>query len=99
LLAAMGVDGSSEERARAALDGLRAREREALVAPVQVVADPQTKGAGVMLRLTEALRAEPLTWSLELREERGVVHEASGTLRDPDDGVVLPLPAVPGPGY
>ena len=99
LLAAMGIDGSSEERARAALDALCTREREALVAPVQVVSDLQASGAGLALRLTEALRAQPLTWSLELREENGVVHEASGTLRDPDDHVVLPLPAVPALGY
>ena len=77
LLAAMGIDASTDERAKHALDEMEEKEREELLAPVRVVALDDRIG-----RLDIAIGAgggsTAVSWSAELREENGAVHRASG---------------------
>jgi 4-alpha-glucanotransferase len=100
LLAAMGVDASSAERARAALAELDACEAEQLLSPVRVVRDRQPDRRRLAVRLPDAWRDAPLDWSLEVREEGGAVHHASGALRRRSArNALLPLPATLPLGY
>ncbi len=82
LLECLGSDASSEEAAARALTALEARARERLIEPTKVL---RTRASTV----SYTVRVAPLStgawrWSLEVTEESGAQHQASGrgTVRD-----------------
>lgn len=79
LLAAMGYEASSEERADETLRELRYREREQVVPPVRVTSDAT---APVMCALPRGWTSR-VEWELELADEAGRVarHAGRGTPR------------------
>jgi 4-alpha-glucanotransferase len=99
LLAALGLDASSERGAAGALAELERSDRERLLAPVQVSRTDE-RAPGVRVRLPEDIAA-PATWRLELESERGATWQAEGPLVRGGSGseVSLALPGRPGPGY
>lgn len=99
LLAAMGIDGSTEERAQQALDRIADEERAELLEPVRVVPLRDDTGSiEVAMRVGGA--SGPVEWTLELREEGGGVHRAGGrTTPDGDGRLRVALPARPELGY
>ena len=98
LLAAMGIDASTDESAQRALDEMDERERGELLAPVRVLALPDD-AAGIDVALGAANDAS-VEWSLELREEGGRTHQASGRAERGGDGLVhVTIPARPENGY
>ena len=100
LLAAMGIDASTDEGAQRALDEMTGHERGDLLEPVRVLALPDGAGHLDVALGTGSLRNAPVEWSLELREEGGRVHEASGRAEAGEDGRVhVPLPVRPELGY
>jgi 4-alpha-glucanotransferase len=100
LLAAMGLDGSSEATAAAELEDLDREERRRSLPPVCIIrADARQRR-----RVTVTLPDDPahhLEWRLELREENGVTHVAEGRskLRPRDGTFFIPLPVRPPAGY
>jgi 4-alpha-glucanotransferase len=99
LLAAMGIDGSTEAAAGAALEELRRKRRERPFEPARVV-EIGTEDAGrVVVHLVEP-QAGPVRWELELEEESGRIHRASGVeASGAGYTLTLDLPAVPLLGY
>lgn len=99
LLAAMGIDASTDERAQRALDQMTEAERAELLEPVRVVPlRDDTSSIGVAIGAGAASGA--VEWTLELREEGGRVHRAEGQGTPADDGRVhVALPARPELGY
>lgn len=87
LLAAMGIDASSDERAREALRALDERERADLVAPAQVLA-LRDDLASVEVPIVVRAGSGPVAWKLALHTERGEVHRAAGRDAPDDDGRV-----------
>src|ERR1700712_4221649 len=65
LLAAMGFDASTEERAAGALRTLRAAERRRWIAPVRVVRQRSRTLSRVTVRVP-ATRADEVRWTLTL---------------------------------
>ncbi len=99
LLAAMGFDASTEEGAEAALEQLRRTQRERPLEPVRVV-EVGTDDAGRVVVQLAAAQNEPLRWELELEEESGRVHRATGVEQyGAGYSLTLPLPAAPTLGY
>ena len=100
LLAAMGIDASTEERAQRALDRMIEEERAELLEPVRVLALPDAAE-----RIDVAISAGAggngaVEWTLELGEEGGRVHRAEGRGTPGDDGRLhVVLPARPTMGY
>ncbi len=94
LLAAMGLDASTEVAARRAGERLDVRERLEWLPPTRVHVTRPTRGSGTVT-LGVAAGAPRGDWQLELREESGrrTVREGRGSLR------VVRLPHLPGPGY
>ncbi len=99
ILRAMGIDASTEERAREALEALETRERERVVAPVRVVRANGPDAATVSLRAPE----EPggmVEWELELVWESGEPVRLAGTAQPEWDGsFTVPLEEAPPEGY
>ena len=99
LLAAMGIDASTEERAQHALDEMAGAERTELLEPVRVVSLPDSAGSLDIVIGAGASRA-PVAWTLELREENGHVHRVEGQGAPDGDGRLhVALPARPELGY
>ncbi|HET9682486.1 MAG TPA: 4-alpha-glucanotransferase [Gemmatimonadaceae bacterium] len=99
LLAAMGIDASTEERAREALRTLRRAERRQLIDPVRVVRQKSRRLSRVAVRLP-TIDADEARWTLELRTEEGVSVRWSGTAQGGrSHRVDLELPVVPPLGY
>ena len=98
LLAAMGVDASTEDAAARALDALEdARLREVLP-PVRVVV-AGAPGLEAALALGERWGAF-VDWALELEEESGRVRREGGTARRAAGGhAAIPIPWRLEPGY
>ncbi|MFN2564691.1 MAG: 4-alpha-glucanotransferase [Gemmatimonadaceae bacterium] len=99
LLAAMGIDASTEAAAEAALDRLRRERTERLVEVARVVEAGAADADHVVVQLAEP-QAGRVRWELELVEESGRVHEASG--EEPHGAgytLTLRLPATPPLGY
>jgi 4-alpha-glucanotransferase len=99
LLAAMGIDASTETAAEAALEELRRAQRERALEPVRVVEADSPDTERVVVQMSQPQRA-PLRWELELAEESGRVDRAAGV----EEGgagftLTLPLPSSPPLGY
>ena len=92
LLAAMGIDASTEERAAESLRALRRARRRELMAPVRVVRKRSRKLAAVTIRVP-ATQAPEVHWTLTLRTEEGMESRWSGTTHGgPRHRTTLPLP-------
>lgn len=70
LLAAMGIDASTDEAAREALSCVRAEARRELLAPVRVVTHEDGAAAQVIVRVPAA-KVKTGFWQLELETEDG----------------------------
>jgi 4-alpha-glucanotransferase len=113
ILAAMGYDASSEERARAVLAELAARDSESVADPVLVVRERELRAAGaggLRFHVPESwgVRAgERVEYALAIgdeengaaeRAERTVTHGGGATVGD-DGWLTIALAQPPAPGY
>jgi 4-alpha-glucanotransferase len=99
LLAAMGIDASTEERAAAALKTLRTSQRHQWLEPVRVVRQRSRSLSQVMVRVPSTRTVE-LRWTLTLRTEEGMESRWSDvTHGGPSRALLLELPVVPPLGY
>ena len=99
LLAAMGIDASTEERARAALRALRRRSQRQWLAPVRVVRETSRRLRRVLVRVP-ALHVHEVHWTLRLRTEDGIERAWHGTVPGgPARRLELELPVTPPLGY
>jgi 4-alpha-glucanotransferase len=99
LLAAMGFDASTEERAADALRGLRAADRRRWIAPVRVVRQRSRRLSRVAVRVP-AMRTDEVRWTLTLRTEEGMESRWTGTTHGGRARrLMLELPVVPPLGY
>ncbi|HEX7241634.1 MAG TPA: 4-alpha-glucanotransferase, partial [Longimicrobiaceae bacterium] len=98
ILRAMGMDASTGERAREALEAMETRERERVVAPVRVVRANDPDAATVSLRAPEG--AGTAEWELELVRESGGPVRLAGTAQPEWDGsFTVSLGEAPPEGY
>jgi 4-alpha-glucanotransferase len=99
LLAAMGIDASTEERAAAALRDLRRARAREWIAPVRVVRRKSRAISAVKVRIP-ATRESEVQWVLSLRTEEGMESRWTGvTAGGPARRMTLTLPTVPPLGY
>lgn len=100
LLAAMGIDASSEAAAEAALRAIRTDERRQLVAPVRVVLhSDDTATRHIPVRLASAPNAAA-RWTVQLTLESGEVLRDEGRWPGGTRGeLALPWPDEPPLGY
>lgn len=99
LLAAMGIDASTEERARQALRALRKAEHRRLIDPVRVVRQRSRSLSRITVRMP-TIDADEARWTLELRTEEGAWSRWSGTVQGGRSRHAhLTLPVVPPLGY
>jgi 4-alpha-glucanotransferase len=103
LLAAMGYDASTEERAAAALRALRRAERRQWIDPVRVVRQRSQWLSRVKVRVP-AMESDTVHWTLALRVEEGggggAEQRWSGTTHGGRSRATrLTLPVVPPLGY
>jgi 4-alpha-glucanotransferase len=99
LLAAMGIDASTEERAQHALEKLHRAERRQWIDPVRVVRQNSRRISRIAVRMP-AMDADVVQWTLELRTEEGVESRWSGTTHGGRSRrFALGLPVVPPLGY
>ena len=99
LLAAMGLDASSEASAHAALRALRHRARNRWIDPVRVVRQKSRTLSRVAVRVPAA-DADSVRWTLTLRTEEGIESGWSGTTHGgPSRREMVELPVVPPLGY
>ncbi len=99
LLAAMRIDASSEELAKAAVRELDAHDRERILEPLQVWRELEGCAPSLTLRLAPELG--PVEVELELRSEQGQRHAQSEQIsaRPGRSQVRIPLGAQLPPGY
>jgi 4-alpha-glucanotransferase len=99
ILAAMGIDASSEAEAAVALEEAEARSAQRSLD--SVIVKRETRPTRLQFRPARSIEATALDFRLELRAESGATHVAEGRLRMPRDRspVALRLPADPGLGY
>jgi len=99
LVAAMGFDASTEERAVAAVYALRSAERRRWIEPVRVVRQASRALSRVMVRVP-GMRADEVRWTLTLRTEEGGEWRWTGTTHGGRSRRMrLELPDVPPLGY
>ena len=99
LLAAIGIDASTEERAAEALRALRAAERRRWIEPVRVVRQRSRAVTSVPVRVPST-HAEQVQWTLTLRTEEGTESRWTGTTHGGRSRRMrLELPVVPPLGY
>ena len=99
LLAAMGIDASTEERAAAALRALRVAVRRQWIAPVRVVRQRSRNLSRIVVRVP-SMHAEQVQWTLTLRTEEGMETQWTGaTHGGRSRRLRLELPVVPPLGY
>ncbi|MEO8564173.1 MAG: 4-alpha-glucanotransferase [bacterium] len=99
LLAAMGIDASTEDRALAALRALRTKARREWIAPVRVVRQRSRGVRRVRIRVPK-MHVHEVRWTLTLRTEDGIESRWRGTFHGgPARRIVLDLPTVPPLGY
>ena len=96
LLAAMGVDASTEAAAAGALGEQRNIARESPLRPVRVVSQSATRRLAVMERWPGTSGNELTDWEVEIIEEAGGRNRATGRARPGANGVSVrfahPLP-------
>jgi 4-alpha-glucanotransferase len=100
ILAAMGIDASTDEAAERALHDMTTRDAERLLAPARV----SGRRAGVPLSATVTIptgwRGRTVHWAIELRAEDGAAHRGEGQVAAGDARALdLPLPITPDAGY
>ncbi|HET9799790.1 MAG TPA: 4-alpha-glucanotransferase [Gemmatimonadaceae bacterium] len=99
LLAAMGIDASTEAHALRALRRLRRKARSQWIAPVRVVRQRSRAMHHVRIRVP-TLHVHEIHWTLTLRTEDGIAREWRGTVfGGPARTIALELPVVPPLGY
>jgi 4-alpha-glucanotransferase len=99
LLAAMGIDASTEERALEAFRRLRRKTRRQLLAPVRVVRQRSHTLRRVRVRVP-TWHVHEVRWTLTLRMEDGIEQSWRGTIHGgPARRVELELPVSPPLGY
>jgi 4-alpha-glucanotransferase len=99
LLAAMGIDASTEERAQRELRRLRRKAQRQLLAPVRVVRERSRTLRRVRVRVP-TLHVHEVQWTLTLRTEDGVERSWRGAAHGgPARRHDLELPVVPPLGY
>jgi 4-alpha-glucanotransferase len=99
LLAAMGLDASTEARAAATLRELRRIERRQWIEPVRVVRQRSRKLSTVRVRVPP-MDTDTVSWGLTLRTEEGREARWFGmTQGGPSRRIELHLPVVPPLGY
>jgi 4-alpha-glucanotransferase len=99
LLAAIGIDASTEARAAKALRALRLAERRQWIAPVQVVRQRSRALSMVTVRVP-SMHAEQVQWTLTLCTEEGAETRWTGTTHGGRSRRLrLELPVVPPLGY
>jgi len=91
LLAALGIDASTDAAARESLEAMRAATREELIAPVRVV-EQGTSAARVLEASAPPSRGRSGPWRLELELEHGERRVSEGPWRG-DTMLELALPA------
>ncbi|GAC1516833.1 MAG: 4-alpha-glucanotransferase [Gemmatimonadaceae bacterium] len=103
LLEVMGMDASTEQRAREALAALDEEERRELLPPVRVIEAGRASAATSLVLPRHVAGAGE--WELTLEEEEGIVHRKTGELArrhratTRPSGFAIPLPADTPPGY
>ncbi|MDB4898913.1 MAG: malQ [Gemmatimonadetes bacterium] len=99
LLAAMGLDVSTEEGAARELRRLRRIRLRQWIAPVRVVGQRSRKLSSVKVRVP-SMHVDAVHWQLGLRTEEGMEHAWRGTIDGGHSRIVrLTLPVVPPLGY
>ena len=99
ILRTMGIDASTPELARAALEEMEAREWSRLVPPVRVVRGNDPEAGTVMLRVPEGTPTA-VDWTLELALEEGELRRLSGsTLPEWSGSIAVSLGGAPPEGY
>jgi 4-alpha-glucanotransferase len=101
LLAALGIDASSDEAAREALAELEQRDAARLVPPVRVAVLREGPAGAVRTATLTRPRSwhGPVHWEIELRTEDGAVHESEGVYDGAAPTFDVPLPTTPPLGY
>jgi 4-alpha-glucanotransferase len=92
LLVALGIDASSEERARETRRALEARAAQSVLEPVRVVRAGAPDLAKVELRLPPEVRGN-VAFELELTLEEGAKHKLAGEISAEQEALLLPMPA------
>lgn len=92
ILAAMGIDASTDEGAAASLHAIHDEERRRLLAPARVVeaSDPEATTLRI-LSLPPQVVSRHASWRLEVTEESGLRHAADGECV-PGERVAIALP-------
>ncbi len=99
ILRAMGIDASTPEAAREALEAIRTREAARVVAPVRVVRRADPDAARVELKVPEG-SAGDAEWRVELVPERGEPRRLAGATQPEWNGTVsVELGELPPEGY
>ncbi len=99
LLAAMGLDGSTEEAARRTLQRTGREDARRLLEPVRVAVGKAPLRLPVM-RPVGAARSEEAKWELEVHEECGKTHRSGGVIRrEPFHQARIPIPVSLPSGY
>jgi 4-alpha-glucanotransferase len=93
LLAAMGLDASDEAAAARALADLRAGERRALLAPVEVVREGAAE-AGRLVCTPSRAPGQRAEWRVVVSDEAGARRAREGGGRVGPEGLALRLPAL-----
>jgi len=95
ILAAMGIDASTPERARQAIEHLDAEADAGLLPPVRVVQHGDVEALHVRIHMPEAA-AKRAEWRLEFHPEGGEpVHREGTSHPSPDGRLLLRLPEAP----
>ncbi len=98
ILDAMGLEASTEDLARAALEELEARERVALLEPVRVRLRGTRDVMRARVRLPDSARDE-VRWTATLTTEGGESHRTEGRSASLGGELVLDLGVRPPEGY
>jgi 4-alpha-glucanotransferase len=101
ILAAMGIDASSEAAAVQALHDAEERAAERAIDPVIVQRVRRHRPPRLRYRAPPQVGGRQITYRLELEDESGETHAVDGRTRRRRDAetATLPLPAKPAPGY